>query len=157
MTAFIATSPIETMPFGKYRGVSLAMVGRNDPRYLAWVASDACQAAGPELKEACRVVLGIAPVAPGDRSGEDSRMAAELAAARAEIGRLEREVAELKRRVAANDVVIPGLDPIRVVIRRWFGAMSRRFHPDAGGTHEQQIVVNACYQELNSILNGGPK
>lgn len=162
--AFAATATGWTMPFGKHRGATLEEVRRVDSGYLKWVASDKCQAASPELKAACRDVLDGAcdtPVFPGfsppaeattiPRADFDA-LCRRLAEAEGEAARLKREAADLARRLKAKDEAIPGLDGVRLLVRRWFGSMSRRYHPDAGGSAEQQAVVNACYRELITIL-----
>lgn len=41
---------------------------------------------------------------------------------------------------------------LRCRVKAWYGAMSRQFHPDSGGSNESQKAVNACYQSLIAIL-----
>jgi len=41
---------------------------------------------------------------------------------------------------------------IRNLIRSWFGSMSRRFHPDQGGSAAGQIAINQSYRALMDDL-----
>lgn len=163
---FAVLTPDWVMPFGKHRGAMLKEIKQVDPSYLKWVASDKCTMASPELKAVCRDVLsgvqdtptfsGFAPPVkfvhvPKPDLDELHRRAV---ASDAEIARLRAEVVSLKKLLRSQDESIPAPDGVRLMVRRWFGAMSRRFHPDAGGTAEQQSVVNICYRELVNTLEG---
>jgi hypothetical protein len=41
---------------------------------------------------------------------------------------------------------------LRGRIKAWYGALSRQFHPDRGGSQEGQTAVNQCYQSLMTVL-----
>jgi hypothetical protein len=45
----------------------------------------------------------------------------------------------------------PGVD-WRALLKRWFARMSRKYHPDAGGTDEQMRVVNHAREVLEELL-----
>lgn len=161
---FAAVTPDWVMPFGKYRGATLKEIKQKEASYLKWVASDKCTYATEELKAACRDLLdGIQdiPTFPGFAPPADmvsiarvdlNELHRQAVADTNEIARLRAEVSSLKRQMKSRDEAIPGADGVRLLIRRWFGSMSRRFHPDAGGTAEQQSVVNICYRELTTML-----
>jgi hypothetical protein len=42
---------------------------------------------------------------------------------------------------------------LRCRIKAWFGAMSRQFHPDLGGSTDGQVAVNRCYKTLMETFN----
>ena len=45
----------------------------------------------------------------------------------------------------------PGVD-WRAVVKRWFAQLSRKYHPDRGGTDEQMRVVNHAREVLEELL-----
>lgn len=47
------------------------------------------------------------------------------------------------------------LQVFKRIIKQWFAAMSRRFHPDHGGDTKNQIIVNVCYNDLMERLTDG--
>lgn len=176
---FATVVPETVMPFGKHRGKPLSEVAKTDRGYLDWVVKKA-DLASPELKAACQAAMGIqsptmfgeavspeaasAPVSPPWVDTPGPRMISipqvDLDAFKkksrdddAMIGRLKAEIAQLKKDAKAKDR--PGeIHGVKLIVRRWFGVMSKRFHPDAGGSAEQQTVVNVCYRELTTMLEG---
>lgn len=153
--------PDMLMPWGKHKGVALKDIPRD---YLKWILRSA-DVATPGLKDAVRAVLGQQAPAPplgdpphwspakgaewpGNYSDEKRRILNDLFAARAEVDWLKNELANRREMEAGA---------LRVLIRRWYGAMSRQYHPDAGGSAEKQAVVNVCYGELMNMLGGSDK
>ena len=59
-------------------------------------------------------------------------------------GELQDEVAEIVQ--AYEYLPIPDLDTDH--IRTAYSRMARKWHPDAGGTHEAMATINEFYQEL---------
>ncbi len=41
---------------------------------------------------------------------------------------------------------------VRCLIKAWYGRMSKRLHPDAGGSTAAQVAVNQCYQDLMKVF-----
>ncbi len=41
---------------------------------------------------------------------------------------------------------------LRPLVREWFGLVSRRYHPDRGGTTAQMQALNAAREELDRLL-----
>jgi hypothetical protein len=49
---------------------------------------------------------------------------------------------------------VPDVAPkIRARIDDCYRQMCRRFHPDHGGTNDQQIVVNECFDAIRKAIN----
>jgi hypothetical protein len=70
-------------------------------------------------------------------------------AANQTISTLRTEVSTLQREVtSANRVNHSGLSETRRVVKQAYGAMSRKHHPDMGGSAKAQTVVNDCFQDL---------
>jgi hypothetical protein len=46
------------------------------------------------------------------------------------------------------------IEKVRYLLRRWYGEMSRRCHPDMGGSSEKQACVNECYRSMVEVLRG---
>lgn len=154
---FATTAPATTMPWGKHKGKPLKEVPRD---YLKWAVNNA-DAMSPELRAAIEAELGMLPgvTTPGEKTpmddlrdllAETRRKLKEEERLRAELGK---EVCDLKAqlRETARDKVTDA-DVFRRVVKQWFGAMSRKFHPDLGGSVEKQVIVNACYQDLMGRL-----
>jgi hypothetical protein len=53
--------PPKAMPFGQYRGLSIATIADDDPEYLRWVLST-CTRLRPGLRRAIEAALGCRPV-----------------------------------------------------------------------------------------------
>ncbi len=45
-------------------------------------------------------------------------------------------------------------EKLRRTIKQWYASMSRRFHPDLGGTAQEMTVVNLCHDSLIDLLEG---
>jgi hypothetical protein len=44
------------------------------------------------------------------------------------------------------------LADLRSVVKTWFGELSRRWHPDRGGTHESGQAINQAHDRLRELL-----
>ena len=51
-----------------------------------------------------------------------------------------------------HQVGVIALADLRGVITTWFREMSRRWHPDHGGTHESGQAINAAHDRLRELL-----
>jgi hypothetical protein len=60
---------------------------------------------------------------------------------------LRRAIEEQLSRRAAVPVAMP-----RDVLKSLYREMSRRYHPDHGGSHEAMIAINDMYSRLQEIL-----
>jgi hypothetical protein len=70
-------------------------------------------------------------------------------AAEKTVGTLRTEVSVLQREAAsAARAHHSGLSETRRVVKQAYGAMSRKHHPDMGGSAKAQTVVNDCFQDL---------
>lgn len=47
----------------------------------------------------------------------------------------------------------PPISDAAKLVRSWHHTMTRKYHPDRGGTHEQMLVVNEGAELLKQILN----
>jgi hypothetical protein len=65
---------------------------------------------------------------------------------------------ERERRAAATPRHPPHLDAVREVAKEIVGVgyreLARRSHPDAGGSHQKMVVVNAARNLLQERLSG---
>lgn len=160
--------PAVRMPWGKHKGKPLSEIPRD---YLQWALANATLVT-PELREQIESVLNVQPATLpfGDDPDEDFRAEAirlrgevkgmragwdldktRLKNADVEIKRLKKALDEASRRRLADP------SEFRRVVKQWYGAISRKFHPDLGGTAAQQTVANVCYQELMERLEGMEK
>lgn len=153
MTGFATVAQGNTgtvMPWGKHKGKPLDQVPSD---YLRWALRKASQMS-VELRAAIETHLmippdtGKQPLFP--TSGED-----DAAALKREIAKAGRRIAELEAalkqaRAAAVPAAVKLTDSgeFRRILKQWFGAMSRQFHPDMGGTAEKQALVNILYRDL---------
>jgi hypothetical protein len=48
-------------------------------------------------------------------------------------------------------------EKLRRTVKQWYASMSRRFHPDLGGSAKEMVVVNLCYDALIELLEGKGK
>lgn len=142
----------DVMPWGKHKGKPLGEVPRD---YLEWAVRNA-DAMRPELRAAIELELGMLPnlmAPPPEDATPEEKIIRDLKSAwakdQARVKELERRVAEIEAelRVARKDRP-SDLDAFRRVVKQWFAAMSRKFHPDMGGSAAHQVVVNLCYQDL---------
>jgi hypothetical protein len=45
-------------------------------------------------------------------------------------------------------------EKLRKTLRQWYAGLSRRFHPDLGGSVPEMIVVNFAYDSLIELIEG---
>lgn len=45
-----------------------------------------------------------------------------------------------------------GTNPLRAIVKTWYGQLSRKFHPDLGGSIEKQTVLNECRSALIKLM-----
>jgi hypothetical protein len=90
--------------------------------YLAWVLHECCNI-NPWLRQA--IIGELARRRAGARADSPPRPAA--------------------------DPNAPPAVPAEV-IRRWYGLMIRRYHPDTGGTTESAQVINDAHDALRAML-----
>lgn len=148
--------------FGKpHRGWKVRDVPRD---YMRWCVANYAQIP-PEIKTAFEAVLGSPSIPVGSPRETVEVRRADYDAIQAEARRDKKTIDDLRRRLAAAEQAMKAqaqvvmrasakadVEPIRVVARRWFGRVSRKYHPDLGGSAEAQTIVNACYQELQAII-----
>jgi hypothetical protein len=126
MPAYVATSAddMTVMPFGKQKGTPIDQI---DTGYLKWwlgkMDSDGLRA---EYRDSVTEIL----TARGSKPPEPSKGTNGLGSARLMF--------------AAE---------IRCMVKSWFGAMSKRYHPDCGGKNGQQEAIVEAYKELSRLLN----
>jgi len=113
---------IEYMPWGKWKGYPIEEVPHD---YMRWAVRNA-DAMSDELRAAMEKILELAPGSTGK-----SRLMA-----------LERENESLKKRLEFSR------GETERILKQSYGEMSRRFHPDAGGSNESQIVVNLIFEDI---------
>lgn len=163
--AVTVTGPA-VMPWGKHKGTPLDKVPRD---YLTWAIHNA-DAMRPELRLEIEKTLGLLPGSTGpppekpsevkpdpDASPEEKRQIKDLKSGwskdQARIRELEKENRELRAELAVSRKDKPtDHESFRRILKQWFGAMSRKFHPDMGGSAEKQTVLNLCYQDLTRRL-----
>lgn len=61
-----------------------------------------------------------------------------------EIARLKAALDSQPRRFGRDG----GASEFRRIVKQWYGAISRKYHPDMGGSAANQTVVNVCYRDL---------
>lgn len=158
-------------PWGKHKGKQLADVPRD---YLEWALRDA-DMMKPDLRHRIEEFLGLPigstgppPSTPGDvklgevaanalLSDEEKLLIKQMKTSwgkdQTRLMELERENANLRAELAIVRHDVPSdLDLFRRIVKQWFAAMSRRFHPDLGGNAEKQTIVNLLYRDLISRL-----
>lgn len=145
--------PPDVMPWGKHKGKPLNEVPRD---YLKWAVNNA-DAMSAELRAAIETELGLIPgvTNPGEKTPMDD-LRDLLAETRRKLKEAEKHAQNLEMQLrsqeaqikAASRDVVTDADAFRRIVKQWFGAMSRKFHPDLGGSADRQAVVNQCYQDL---------
>ena len=168
-----ATDP---MPWGKHKGIPIDQVPRD---YLVWALKnmDACrpdhERYWPEYTAVLEGLVGPhAPVRPATMAIVPlcERLADEkvrLEVKGDHLVALDPVPADLAASIEANKAVLFAVlrvaagkqetkaiksTDLRSLVKGWFGAMSRQFHPDAGGSNEAQSAVNAGYRMLMDLL-----
>lgn len=143
-----ATDPRQVvLTWGKHKGKKL---GEVPPDYLRWALANATIVSSP-LRGQMEAVLGLevgSTVPPPPEPAAERRikeLEALVRESRDELARVSGELMTLRRQ-RAEHVADPVL--FRRLVKGWYRDMSRRFHPDLGGSVEQQQVLNACYGEL---------
>lgn len=151
------------MPWGKHKGAPLHLVPAD---YLKWLLANASNLSD-ELRAEIESQLGLAPGSTRASPEEEQRKL------RAEIEQLKRQVemeqtATKKAREMADQAqrelvsarrgtyhgkptatkANPKVEEVRVIVKQWYRGLAIRFHPDRGGTTEQQVVVNEAYRSL---------
>ena len=147
------------MPWGKHKGVPLDKVPRD---YLEWAVRNADKMR-PALRADIERILGLPPsstVPTPERDGKPSPHAGGNGTAvpqgssskdRAVIQELQSRIRNLEgelRSLRADRDRPTDMEKFRRVVKVWFTTMSRKFHPDMGGSPEKQITLNLCYQDL---------
>lgn len=167
--------PAGVMPWGKHKGKPLNEIPRD---YLVWAVENA-EIMKPELRREIETFLGLPlgstgppPSKPGDVKLNDIKANETLtedektiikglktgwAKDQNRLKELEKENRELRAELAAVKKNTPSdSDVFRRIVKQAFAAMSRRFHPDMGGSPEKQTVVNLCFRDLLSRLETTP-
>lgn len=114
---------LKIMPFGKQKGLPLEQVETGMLRW--WLKKMDSDGLRVEYREAVTAVLQ----ARGDRPPEPGRPP-----------------------VGTNSTRLILAAEFRCMIKAWFGQMSKRYHPDRGGSDMQQLVVNDAYKSLMAEL-----
>lgn len=139
-----------TMPWGKHKGKPLDQV---PPDYLRWAITNA-SIMSDELRAAIEQQLNLAvgstraPDAPPVAESDVKNIQAMLIQARIRIKDLEGQLKQARAAVVPATVKLTDSGEFRRILKQWFGAMSRQFHPDMGGTAEKQALVNILYRDL---------
>jgi hypothetical protein len=167
--------PAGVMPWGKHKGKPLNEVPRD---YLVWAIENA-EIMKPDLRREIETFLGLPigstgppPSKPGDVKLNDikanetltedeksiiKQMKTAWGKDQARLKELEKENRELRAELEAVKKNTPtDSDVFRRIVKQAFAAMSRRFHPDMGGSQEKQTVVNLCFRDLLSRLETTP-
>jgi hypothetical protein len=156
-------------PWGKHKGKPLRCI---PCQFFEWLRSDKGipeEEFEPEVAAAIRTEYQMRkcgspnrvppePFEPPPRPQETLRdevlrevIAERDAALRAlSTARLEARLAELKL-AKSNGESLPKAD-LKDRAKQWMRHMTQRFHPDQGGTNEQQVVVNLAYEKLKEVL-----
>lgn len=56
------------------------------------------------------------------------------------------------RMIATGSARAEQAGQLRGLVKRWYNAMSRRFHPDQGGVGEHQVAINAGFEALKAMI-----
>jgi hypothetical protein len=141
------------MPWGKFKGCRIDEIPVS---YLQWIMSGSTAGLRPWLRAEIEKVLGLpeGSTVPKPKPAADSNHATDdLKAAWARVRELHAEVKSLRLeliRVQKNQPL--RRDLVRQLVKAWYVAMSRKHHPDHGGSSERMLVVNDCYEDLISRL-----
>jgi hypothetical protein len=70
---------------------------------------------------------------------------------------LPTDLPKVDEQVKPREAPIKSDEKLRRTLKTWYASMSRRFHPDLGGSAKEMIVVNLCYDSLIELLEGSDK
>lgn len=169
------------MPWGKHKGRPICAIPVDYLRWCL-ANTDACNPDHPrywpELRETLEGLAGPqAPVRPASlplgvfvarlradgitlsiRGGElvaSEELTGELLAsltAHADVIGSILTIGQDTRMIATGSARAEQAGQLRGLVKRWFNAMSQRFHPDRGGTHEHQVAINAGFVALKKMI-----
>ena len=160
MAVFMTSNPAiratiqVTMPWGKYRGKPLDEI---DKGYLRWVLAKA-DYASQDLREAIAQVLDEPVPPPPDLAAPAPAWVEKDVAAKWRDRHTEavKALAEAKAELALARKDRPSdVERFRRLLKQTYASMSRKYHPDTGGSAEKQQVVNEFYRHLIAKLQSG--
>lgn len=147
-------------PWGKHKGTPVKDVPRD---YLDWAVRSADKMS-PELRDECERVLGL-PAGSTTPPPETELLKSRIYELESALNTHMHEAAALRRELVQKDHQIRSMsrtetrdqptdmDRFRRIVKGWFAAMSRKFHPDLGGSAEKQTVLNLAYRDLIGRLD----
>lgn len=129
------------MPFGKHKGRSLDDVPDD---YLLWVI-DTCKNASPTLLQAIRTRLEIDAPESADKAKrkqhrDNQDVNALVETMKAQLRQTQSQLCQAQRRNAEREAVVT----------KWFRKACFQFHPDRGGSHEVQVMINDLKEAFDS-------
>jgi Putative quorum-sensing-regulated virulence factor len=170
------------MPWGKHKGVPIEELPR-DYLVWTLQKTDACnpdhERYWPEFRELLESMVGPhAPVKPAPMSivvlcsrlraegvtlelhgnvivpseNIDAELLEAIQANRSLLASILPLASDTPARLGGSARLIQGVE-FRSLVKAWYGRLSRQFHPDAGGSSEAQIVVNAGYKAMNELVS----
>ncbi len=122
------------MPWGKHKGQPIGQIPRS---YMRWCLENA-DALAPELRRSFEWMCGLAVGSTKAKVDPDAKPWK----AAPQCSKPEPEQPK------APPPPIAQIASLRGLVKAWYGKMSRKFHPDLGGSAEKQIVLNLCYKTL---------
>ena len=172
--------PDDAMPWGKHKGIPINQCPR-DYLVWALRNMDACrpdhERYWPEYTQVLESLVGThAPVTPPTMPliplcVELNRRKVTLEVRGHEIRTSQPIEPDLQSSIDANKTILAavlrcsnGPQPVsggarliqgaelRMLAKAWYGQMSRRYHPDTGGSQAAQVAVNDCYQTLIEMI-----
>lgn len=147
--AWDITVTVMTMPWGKHKGKLLSEV---PPDYLRWALKNA-DSMSSVLRGEIERVLGILSQTNGSAT---TRPRHETEVDRHRVLALEQDVINLRKQIDHLQAELKDAQKFKMsdsvlfrrIIKQWFGAMSRKFHPDLGGDVTKQTVLNQCHSDI---------
>ncbi len=123
--------PAYKLPFGKHKGKDIGDVPSD---YLVWCLDnmDWLDPAGSKFNRTLWEIIRRRLNLPTDLPKEDPAA----------------KPREPKEPPLKSD------EKLRRTLKTWYASMSRRFHPDLGGSAREMVVVNLCYDSLIELLEG---
>lgn len=132
-------NPSTPMPWGKHKGQPIQSVPRS---YMEWCLKNA-DSMTSELRQSfeymMNVLVGSTKPAVDPPKSDPWKAQYQRQGTKTEQPRVAPPVAQIAS--------------VRGLVKGWYGKMSRRFHPDLGGSSAQQTVLNACYKSLCEDLD----